>query len=64
MRFIVLTLLFMSYALAFDSERKIDMHGGKEMGLYEKKRGFQNISFGKSAFVESNATKKSLPTKK
>jgi hypothetical protein len=54
----------MSYALAFDSERKIDMHGGKEMGLYEKKRGFQNISFGKSAFVESNATKKSLPTKK
>ncbi len=64
MRFIFLALLLHLSSQAQTQHGKIDMHGGKEEPLYEKKSGFKNAIFGKAAFIESNATKKSLPTHK
>lgn len=64
MRFILMGLLLGGFCQAQTEPRKIDMHGGKEQPLYEKKSSFQNVSFGKAAFVDANATKESLPTSK
>ena len=50
------------YGFAQESKGKIDMHGGKEQNMYEKKSDFKSASYGISAFLDVNATEKKDPT--
>lgn len=69
MRLVFIALLFASVASAEIQKGKIDMHGGKEQPMYEKKDNYKSDfsvkSFRAAAFGDRNATKeREKPTKK
>ena len=58
------TLLLCVYGFAEELKAKIDMHGGKEHNIYEKKSDFKRANYGISALLDTNATEREKPTKK
>ena len=69
MRFISIVVFASLLAQADEMRGKIDMHGGKEQPMYEKKDNYKSDfsvkSFRAAAFGDKNATKeRKKPTKK
>jgi hypothetical protein len=64
MKISFLIIFLCVYGFAQESKGKIDMHGGKEQGIYEKKSEFKNPSFGISVLKDTNATQQKKPTQK
>ena len=60
----IITLIVTSLFAEYQSG-KIDMHGGKEAYIYDKKKSsFGKSSMGMSMFMDKNASKKSKQIKK
>jgi len=64
MKISFLIIFLCVYGFAQESKGKIDMHGGKEQGIYEKKSDFKRANYGISALLDVNATEKKKPTQK
>lgn len=59
----IVSLLSLSCYAEYQSA-KIDMHGGKDSYMYDKKRsGFGNQGVGMSMFMDKNTTKKTKEAK-
>lgn len=65
---LLLGLLLCIESFAEYEKGKIDMHGGKETNVYDKKSAFKNATkpkgFGMSLLLDKNATREKKPTQK
>lgn len=64
MKTVLILIAFSVSVFAQYETGKIDMHGGKEAKVYDKKKGFRNTSMGLSLFLDKNISTQDKKKKK
>jgi len=64
MKYILCVSLLCIESYAEYEKGKIDMHGGKESAIYNKKSNFSQSGFGRSLLVDKNTTREKTSKKR